>query len=137
MVTSTSIATINPVVSLSLIDALSNRPRLALAAAVVGPSHGSLSGAEVLEVAELLGIDFAAAPFSVEELQVGMEVELELGYECGPSLVDAPDDDLCAVGQAAVAHLREQSDYYTCMSQAHAPGDPPPARHRHAELGSD
>lgn len=129
MATSTSIHTIA--------DTLSEQPETVVAA-VCAPSHQSeLAGADVVEVAELLGIDFAAAPFSVEELQLGMEVELEIGYECAPSMVDVIDDDLVEVGKVAVANLQEQSDYYRQLTQAHAPGDPSPTHLRSADLGGD
>ncbi len=102
------------------------------------PSHQTdLTGAEVVEVAELLGIDFAAAPFNAEELQIGMEVELELGHECTPSMVDIIDDDLIEVGKFAVANLQQQSDYYRQLTQAQAPGDPPVQPHRNADVGGD
>ena len=110
----------------------------AVVAAVCAPSHQSdLSGADVLDVAELLGIDFAAAPFSVEDLQLAIEVELELENECTPSMVDTLDDDLVEVGKVAVAHLRDRSDYYSQMTQVHAPGDPPLPRFEHADVGAD
>ena len=132
MATSTSIHTTN------LADTLAEQPETVVAA-VCAPSHQSeLTGADVVEVAELLGIDFAAAPFSVEDLQIGMEVELELEHECTPSMVDAIDDDLVEVGKIAVANLQERSDYYTQLTQAHAPGDPPILHQLpHADVGSD
>jgi hypothetical protein len=107
-------------------------------AALTVPSHQTdLSGAEVVEVAEVLGIDFAAAPFSIEDLQLGLEVELELEQECAPSVVDLLDEDLVELGKAAVAHLRGQPDYYARLTQAHAPGDPPPCAHHYADVGND
>lgn len=131
MATSTSIHTMN------LADTLAEQPAMVVAA-VCAPSHQSdLTGADVVEVAELLGIDFAAAPFSAEELQVGMEVELELGHECMPSMVDALDEDLMEIGKLAVAHLQERSDYYRQLTEAHAPGDPPLPQHRNADVGGD
>lgn len=131
MATSTSInATI-------LTDALTEQPERVVAA-VCAPSHQSeLTGAEVVEVAELLGIDFAAAPFTAKELQAGIEVELELGYECTPSMVDVIDEDLLEIGKIAIANLQERSDYYLQLTQAHAPGDPPVQQHRPADVGGD
>ena len=79
----------------------------------------------------------SAAPFSAEELQIGMEVELELGHECAPSPVDALDEDLLEIGKAAIANLQERSDYYRLLTQAHAPGDPPAPPHRHVDVGCD
>lgn len=107
-------------------------------AAVCAPSHQvDLTGADVVEVAELLGIDFAAAPFTIEDLQLGMEMELELGADCTPSMSDAIDDDLVELGMVAAANLQEQPDFYIRLSQAHAPGDPAPAHHHHPEVGTD
>jgi hypothetical protein len=121
----------------SLADTLAEQPETVVAA-VCAPSHQSdLTGADIIEVAELLGIDFAAAPFSVEDLLFGMELELELGYECTPSMVDTIDEDLVEVGKTAVANLQERSDYYNQLSQAHAPGDPPMQAHRFADIGTD
>ena len=60
MATSTSIHTT------SLVDALAELPA-DVVAAVCAPSHQSeVTGADVVEVAELLGIDFTAAPFSAK-----------------------------------------------------------------------
>lgn len=121
----------------SLADTLAEQPQRVVDA-VCAPSHqNELTGAEVVEIAELLGIDFAAAPFSAEEFQTGMEVELELGYECMPSLVDAPDDELVEIGRIAVANLQERPDYYWQLTRAHAPGDPAMQQHRIPELGGD
>jgi hypothetical protein len=131
MATSTSIHTT------SLIDALADVPAQVVAA-VCAPSHPSeVTGADVVEVAELLGIDFTAATFSARELQVGMEVELELGYECAPSMVDALDEDLVEIGKIAVANLQDRSDYYCQLTQPHAPGDPPVRQQRNVNVGSD
>lgn len=99
--------------------------------------HTEITGADAVEVAELLGIDFAQAPFSVEDLLLGLEVERDIEYECAPSMVDAPDEDLVDLGSAAVAHLQQQPDYYTWLAQPHAPGDPTPARYVHADVGTD
>jgi hypothetical protein len=104
----------------SLLDTLAERPEKVIAA-VCAPSHQSdLTFADVVEIAELLGIDFAAAPFTVEELQTGMEVELEIGHECTPSMVDAIDEDLVEVGKIAVANLQQRSDYYSQLTQPRA-----------------
>jgi hypothetical protein len=118
-------------------DLLVAQPKDVVAAVCAPPQQSELTGSEVVEVAELLGIDFAIAPFSVEDLQLGLEVELEIEHECAPSMVDALDEDLVELGMVAVANLQERPDYYTQLTQAHAPGDPPPPRHEHAEVGTD
>ena len=123
--------------TMRLADILAAQPGNVVAA-VCAPSHQSaLAGCEVLEVAELLGIDFAEAPFSVEDLQLGMEIELDLGSECAPSMIDILDDDLLEVGRVAVVNLQEQSDYYSRMTRAQAPGDPPLALRQRADVGGD
>jgi Protein of unknown function (DUF5661) len=93
--------------------------------------------AEAVEVADLLGIDFAVAPFTVEDLRLGLEVEREFEDDCAPSMVDLLDDDLVDLGKIAVANLQERSDYYTCLTQAQAPGDPPMPARQYAEVGAD
>ena len=88
------------------VDELAEQPE-SVVAAVCAPVHQSdLTGAEVVEVAELLGIDFAAAPFTAEELQIGIAVELEIGHECAPSMIDVIDEDLMEIGKIAAAHLQ-------------------------------
>lgn len=99
--------------------------------------HTELTGADAVEIAELLGIDFAQVPYSVEDLLLGLEIESEIGNECAPSMVDAPDDDLVDLGKVAARYLQEQSDYYTWLAQPHAPGDPTPAQYAHADVGTD
>jgi hypothetical protein len=121
----------------SMADTLAEQPEDVVAAVCAPSHHAALTGAEVVEVAELLGIDFAAAPFSVEDLQRGIELELELGNECSSSMVDAIDDDLVEVGKSTVSMLQEQADYYIQLTQPHAPGDPTLLRHVHADIGGD
>jgi hypothetical protein len=97
-------------------------------------------GGEVVEVADLLGIDFSMAPFTVEDLQLGLEVEREIEDECAPSIVDLVDHDLLDLGKIVVANLQERSDYYTRLTEACAPGDPPMPihhHHQHARVGAD
>jgi hypothetical protein len=124
-------------VPMQLASPLAVRPE-DIPAAVCAPTHEhALTCADVVEAAELLGIDFAVAPFSVEDLHLALQVELELGHECAPSMIDALDDDLVDLGMVAVAHLQEGTDYYAQLTHAHAPGDAPPPRHEHAGVGTD
>ena len=130
-------STFTPLTFSYLADILAAQPD-AVVDAVCAPSHQStLAGADVVDLADLLGIDFAVAPFTVEDLQLGLEVERELGDECAPSMVDILDDDLVELGKIAVANLHERSDYYTRLTQAQAAGDPPPLHHQHASVGTD
>jgi hypothetical protein len=124
---------------MSLYDTCGDLPE-AIMAADRAPSHASeLTGAEVVEIAELLGIDFAVAPFSIEDLQQGLEIELDLEQEvdCLPSVGDWLEEDLVEVGKVAVGHLREQPDFYTWLALAHAPGDSTPSQYVHADVGTD
>lgn len=97
----------------------------------------SLGGAEAVEVADLLGIDFAATPFTVEDLRLGLEVERDLETDCTPSMVDLLDDDLVELGRIAVANLQERSDYYSQLTRAQAPGDLPLVLSWHVDVGAD
>jgi hypothetical protein len=106
-----------------------------VSAACAHPS--AIAGSEVVEVADLLGIDFAVAPFTVEDLQLGLEVEREIEDECTPSIMDLLDDDLVEIGKIAMANLQERSDYYARLTQAQAPGDLPMPTHQHADVGAD
>lgn len=98
-----------------------------------------LPAAEVVDVAEQLGIDFTIAPFSIEDLKLGMEVELEqerFVAAAATATIDA-DDDLAEIGMVAIAHLQAQPDFYTMLTQVHAPGDPAPPSYEHADVGTD
>jgi hypothetical protein len=61
-------------------------------------------------VGEQIGIDWASAPFDVEQFRRGMEVELEHGLH--DLLTDVTDDDPVVTGKIALAHLNEFPDYY-------------------------
>jgi len=99
-------------------------------------SSGDLRAAEIVDVAEQLGIDFTIAPFSIEELKLGMEVEHgRLAFADAHARTGA--GDLSGVGMLAVAHLQDRPDFYTELTQAHAPGDPSPPQYEHADVGTD
>jgi Protein of unknown function (DUF5661) len=65
---------------------------------------------EAREVGEQLGIDWASAPFDVEQFRKGMEVELEHGLH--DSRTNVSGDDPVVTGKIALAHLNEFPDYY-------------------------
>ena len=96
-----------------------------------------VAGAQAVEVADLLGIDFAMVGFTVEDLRLGLEVEHDLENECAPSMVDLLDDDLVELGKVVVANLQERSDYNTRLTRAQAPGDLPPTLSRYVDVGAD
>jgi Protein of unknown function (DUF5661) len=65
---------------------------------------------EARRVGEQIGIDWASAPFDVEQFRSGMEVELEHGLH--DLLTNVTDDDPVVTGKIALAHLNEFPDYY-------------------------
>jgi hypothetical protein len=104
-------------------------------AAVCAPSRQvSLACADVVEVAEQLGIDFGLAPFTAAHLHLGMEVEAEQRLAVGAGLLD---EDMLELGRIAASNLQRQSDYYVRMTAAHAPGDPLPVAYHLGEVGTD
>jgi hypothetical protein len=66
-------------------------------------------------VGEQIGIDWASAPFDLEQFRRGMEVELEDGLH--DLLTNVTDDDPVVTGKIALAHLSEFPDYYTRLDQ--------------------
>jgi hypothetical protein len=67
---------------------------------------------------ELIGIDWASAPFDVEQFRMGMDVELEHGAH-DPS-TDVTGSDPIVTGKIALAHLNEFPDYYTRLAAMEA-----------------
>jgi hypothetical protein len=66
-------------------------------------------------IGEQIGIDWAVAPFDVEQFRSGMDVELEHGLHDGATNVT--DDDPIVTGKIALAHLNEFPDYYTRLER--------------------
>jgi Protein of unknown function (DUF5661) len=64
---------------------------------------------------ESIGIDWASSPFDVEQLRIGMEVELEHGTH--DAQTNVTDDDTTVTAKIALAHLREFPDYYTRLAR--------------------
>lgn len=110
-------------------------------AGTVAPTvEARLVAADVVELAELLCIDIALAPFGIEELQLALHIEREMAQVGAYPVTDLLDNDevrLVELGMSAMAYLQEQPDQYGWRSVAHAPGDPTPARYAHADVGSD
>ena len=73
------------------------------------------SSDEARRIGEQIGIDWAAAPFDVEQFRAGMEVELEHGLR--DLLTNVSGDDPVVTGKIALAHLNEFPDYYTRLAQ--------------------
>jgi Protein of unknown function (DUF5661) len=64
---------------------------------------------------EEIGIDWASAPFDVEQLRIGMKVELEHGLH--DPLTNVTDDNPHITAKIALAHLNEFPDYYTRLER--------------------
>ena len=79
------------------------------------PARTGFSADEAREVGESLGIDWATAPFDVEQFRIGMEVELEHGLH--DPRTNVTDDDPRFTGKIALAHLNEFPDYYTRLER--------------------
>jgi hypothetical protein len=66
-------------------------------------------------IGKQIGIDWSTAPFDVEQLLRGMEVELEHGLQdLGTNVTD---DDPVVTCKIALAHLNEFPDYYTRLER--------------------
>jgi hypothetical protein len=70
---------------------------------------------EAREIGEQIGIDWATAPFDVEQFRSGLGVELEHGLH--DLLTNVTDDDPLVTGKIALAHLHEFPDYYSRLEQ--------------------
>jgi Protein of unknown function (DUF5661) len=66
-------------------------------------------------IGEEIGIDWATSPFDVEQLRIGMNVELEHGLH--DPRTNVSDDDSHVTAKIALAHLNEFPDYYTRLEQ--------------------
>jgi Protein of unknown function (DUF5661) len=62
-----------------------------------------------------IGIDWDVAPFDVEQLRAGMNVELEHGRH--DPRTNVTDDDIQVTAKIALAHLNEFPDYYTRLER--------------------
>jgi len=69
------------------------------------------SAEQAKSVGAQIGIDWASAPFDVEQFRAGMDVELEHGSR--DPVTDVTGNDPIATGKIALAHLNEFPDYYT------------------------
>jgi hypothetical protein len=86
---------------------------------------GSFSVEEARRVGEEIGIDWADAPFDIEQFRMGMNVELEHGLH--DLMTNVTDSDPVITGKIALAHLKEFPDYYTRLARMEAEAE--------AELG--
>jgi hypothetical protein len=70
---------------------------------------------EARTIGTQLGIDWATAPFDIEQFRAGMNVELEHGLR--DPKTNVTDDDPVVTGKIALAHLNELPDYYTRLER--------------------
>ena len=75
---------------------------------------------EVAELADQLGV---AAEVDLDQLRIGMAVELEHGLH--DPLTNVTDDDPLVTAKIALAHLRELPDYYTRLARMEDAGEWP------------
>jgi len=73
---------------------------------------------EARSIGEGIGIDWASAPFDLEEFRTGLAVELEHGAHDPETNVTG--DDPVLTGKIAWAHLKELPDYYTRLAEMEA-----------------
>jgi hypothetical protein len=70
---------------------------------------------DVRQIGREIGIDWSTAPFGVDELRTGMDVELEHGLQDPDTNVT--DDDPHITAKIALAHLNEFPDYYRRLAR--------------------
>ena len=73
---------------------------------------------EARRFGEEIGIDWASAPFDVEQFRIGMGIELEHGLH--DPQTDVTGSDPIITGKIALAHLKEFPDYYTRLAKMEA-----------------
>ena len=70
---------------------------------------------EARQVGERIGIDWATAPFDVDQFRRGMDVELDHGLH--DAVTNVTGDDPLVTGKIALAHLNEFPDYYSRLER--------------------
>jgi hypothetical protein len=73
---------------------------------------------EARRIGEEIGIEWASSPFDVEQFRMGMDVELEHGFQ--DLLTNVTGDEPTVTGKIALAHLKEFPDYYTRLARMEA-----------------
>ena len=73
---------------------------------------------EARAAGERIGVDWASAPFGLEQFRMGMDVELEHGTR--DTETNVTDDDALMTAKIARAHLNEFPDYYTRLAKMEA-----------------
>jgi len=75
---------------------------------------GHFTAEQARAMGERIGIEWATSPFDVEQLRMGMDVELEHGTR--DLATNVTDDDLTITAKIARAHLNEFPDYYSRLA---------------------
>lgn len=70
---------------------------------------------EAKMIGDILGMDWASVPWTVNEFQAGLEVELEHGLHDPQTNIS--NDDPYTTGKIAWAHLKELPDYYERLAE--------------------
>ena len=78
-------------------------------------SRRTFTTGEARRIGKQIGVDWSQAPFDVEQLRMGMEVELEHGLH--DLMTNVTDDDPLLTAKIALAHLNEFADYYTRLDR--------------------
>jgi hypothetical protein len=73
---------------------------------------------EARRIGEEIGIEWASSPFDVEQFRMGMDVELEHGFQ--DLLTNVTGDEPTVTGKIALAHLKVFPDYYTRLARMEA-----------------
>jgi hypothetical protein len=79
------------------------------------PERTSFTSEEARRAGAEIGIDWAGAPFDVEQFRTGMDVELEHGRR--DPATDVTGNDPVTTAKIAFAHLNEFPDYYTRLER--------------------
>jgi DNA-directed RNA polymerase alpha subunit len=69
---------------------------------------------EAKKTGQRIGIDWTTSSFDVEQLRMGMDIELEHGKQDPETNVT--DDDVVVTAKIARAHLNEFPDYYSRLA---------------------
>jgi Mn-dependent DtxR family transcriptional regulator len=78
-------------------------------------SKKTFTADEARSLGEEIGIDWQTSSFDVEQLRLGMDIELEHGLH--DLLTNVSDDDPHVTAKIALAHLNEFPDYYTRLAR--------------------
>ena len=81
-------------------------------------SHARFTPDQARAAGERIGVDWDTSPFSLEQFQMGMNVELEHGTRDPQTNVTG--DDVIMTAKIARAHLNEFPDYYTRLAKMEA-----------------